>query len=140
MGLKPEELFLSFLYWELDDVLEQGAMVRGLACTVLRLNHPGEEKQVMAWHSEKYGFPVQAKWDRQGAAQVQRRFQVTELKQHGDMWFLKTLKLDGEFRKTKLVLEQGEIHRNSVRKTPEDLFDRLEPDQPGTQRPPRHRR
>ncbi len=140
LGIRAEELFLSFLYWDLDRVIGRGVTVRGLSCSVLRLRHPETREFVKLWLSEKYAFPVKSAWYKQNGKKPSRQFQVTELKQHGDTWFLKTAVLSGAFGRVKLVLNRGNLRETSVRKVPDDLFTDLRPDQPGTHRPPEHRR
>lgn len=120
-GVRPEDLAFSFLYWaplrelEMDDV-------RGRDCRVFRLRNPNTGEEVQAWFSVEYLFPLKADWYDADAESPTRTLEFTDFERDGDLWYVKSFRLEGEGWKTRVKFVDGELHLVEKESPPPDLF------------------
>ena len=121
-GLEPQDVTLSFLYWELVAELAPD-YVRHQPCRVLELRHPQKPVHVRAWFSRDYLFPLRVEWYRVGEPEPWRELEFREFKKYSEqLWFMKTVQLRGDGWKTRVTFDQAELHMSADTPVPDDLF------------------
>ena len=60
-GLRPEDLTMTFLYWNLEKEYNKES-VKGFNCRVLELINPKTEESVKVYISTKYFAPIKVEW------------------------------------------------------------------------------
>jgi hypothetical protein len=121
LGVRAEDLAFSFLYWEPLRELEMDE-VRGRDCRVFRFRHPDTEEEVEAWFSVEYLFPIKAKWFEPGTDQPSRTLEFTDFERDGDLWYVKSFRMEGDGWKTRVKFTDGELHLVEEEPPPPDLF------------------
>ncbi|MFW5894219.1 MAG: hypothetical protein ACOCUY_03700, partial [Verrucomicrobiota bacterium] len=110
LGIKPEDLTFSFLFWKPVEERRRET-VSGQPCRVIRLRNPHSEAEVMGWFSEKFLFPLRLEWYPDPDANPDRVAEFTRFeKQEDGLWFIKTMLIRGRDWKTKLTLRKANIN------------------------------
>lgn len=121
LGLRPGDVTFSFLYWTIVEEREIET-VRGRKCRVLLLRHPKDGQQVLAWFSLEFFFPLRIANLEPGKAEPSRSVEFTDFKKHGDLWYVKTIRLTGKDWKTLVKFKDGELKLTEEEAPPPDLF------------------
>lgn len=121
LGIDPEDITFSFLYWDLERELPPDS-VRGQPCRILELTHPGKKQTARVWLSAHHLFPLKVWWFRDHEETAWRTLEFKDFKRKDDLWFVKEILLTGEKWKTKVTF--GEVEGASVTEQapPADLF------------------
>lgn len=123
-GLRPEDLTMSFLYWELGKELAEET-TKMIACRVFELKSPDKNEIATVWISKKYYFPLKVKWTKISDKEPFRSLEVSSFKTQGKYGVIKRLELYGPGWRTRINFTKTEIgtpKNGSVRK---DLFKKL---------------
>jgi hypothetical protein len=64
-GVTPADLSFAFIYWDFVQELPRDTS-RWQECRVMRLADPAGNGHVDVWFQAEYGFPMEAKWYRDG--------------------------------------------------------------------------
>ena len=71
--LRPEDLTLSFIYWNFVSE-EESETVKLQRCRVMNLEHPSKKEKVRVWFMLEYAFPIRVQWIKDGETQRQLDF------------------------------------------------------------------
>lgn len=93
-GITPEDLAMSFLYWDFVKEHPQDS-VRGQPCRVFSLVSKDGKQQVKVTISCEYFFPLRAEWFRSGEDSPFRKLEAAAFKKDNDYWFVSKLILSG---------------------------------------------
>jgi hypothetical protein len=122
LGIKPEDITFSFLYWDLVKEVD-GEEVRGHDCRVMNLVNPRTGDTATVWFSAEYLFPLKVICRDKGAAETEARtLEFTDFERHGDIWYVKNLRLEGNNWKTRVKFTDGEIFPTEDKLPPPNLF------------------
>lgn len=94
-GITPEDLAMSFLYWDLERELPR-SRVRGQDCRVFLLAAKDGHEKVKVAVSCEYFFPLRAEWFRPGHTGPVRKLEADAFKKEKDYWFVTKLTLSGK--------------------------------------------
>jgi len=96
LGLRPEDLTLSFIYWEFDCELPPERL-RTRSCRVLQLRAPdGRDEWVRVAICVEALFPLRVEWFRDGpAGRPYRTIEITSFRREADFWLVDGLSLQG---------------------------------------------
>ncbi len=129
MMIRPEDITLSFLYWDFQKE-EEPETVSLQHCRVMLLKHPRSDEHVRIWIASKYFFPIKVQWIKDADAESHRELQFKGFhrfkpKSNKDREFglVKEVTIRGDGWKTKLEFE--DIEGDEVSKDnppPADLF------------------
>lgn len=137
LGLRPEDITLSFIYWPLIAELAP-ATIYGQRCRVMELAHPDGDGHVRVWFSQAYYFPLRALWFERGANAPWRELEFRSFRKFDrDMWFMKTIRLSGDGWRTQVTFDDAELRALIDAEPPADLFGTTPdgPAAPGTRQP-----
>jgi len=121
LGIRPEDLAFSFLYWDIRREWPADS-IRGQACRVIDLENAATGEWVRIWCHSRYLFPLQVHWFTADASTPHRQFEARNFKRHGDLWYVKTLALSGDSWKTQVEFSDGEMGVSAETKPPPNLF------------------
>lgn len=93
-GITPEDLAMSFLYWEFRREFPRET-VRGQDCRVFLLASKDGRETVKAAISCEYFFPLRAEWFRGDEKEPVRKLEAAAFKKEQDYWFVSKLLLSG---------------------------------------------
>jgi hypothetical protein len=121
MGVEPDDLTFSFLYWKLAQELP-GESIRGQPCRVLELVHPQRLEKVRAWLHGEYAFPLRVQWFLPGESLYNRQLEFTDFKRDGAFWYPTGIRLAGPEWRTRIQFQAAAIASPAVTPEPPDLF------------------
>ena len=122
VGLRPDDITLSFLYWNFDHEYPE-EKVRGQDCRVVRLRNPLVSDFVKVWISKKYVFPLKVEWSRTMDSGHYRTLEFSGFAKIKDAWIIKELKIRGPEWKTIVKLKDNIVESVTPNKSiPDDLF------------------
>lgn len=98
-GITPEDLAMSFLYWDFRKEFPQTS-IRGQKCRVFLLTNKAGTESVKVAISCDYFFPLHADWFRNGATEPVRSLEAAAFKKEKDYWFVSKIILSGKDWKT----------------------------------------
>ena len=104
-GIRPEDLTMSFLYWDFEKELE-GERVSMQSCRVFRLKSSEKKEEATVYISEKYLFPLKVEWTRIGEEEYYRNLTVSSFKKVNGLWLIDALVLSGPGWRTKISFDQ----------------------------------
>ncbi len=123
-GLRPEDLTLSFIYWDMVKEVPETS-VRGAGCRVFLLKSPKSEERAVVAISEKYGFPLKISIFPDNAhykkGKVLRTLEISAFKKVNELYTVTDFLVYGPGWKTKVGFEElsADYCSNSI---PENLF------------------
>ncbi len=122
VGIHPEDLTLSFLYWNYN--LELAAQkLRGQSCRLLKLSDSATQDYVIVWIAVDYHFPLRVEWFHIAEVQPYRRLDFLGFKRINEVWILKELRIDRDQGKTMLQFTQAEVNPvSTAMPLPADFF------------------
>ena len=94
-GITPEDLAMSFLYWDFRKEFPRET-VRGQDCRVFLLASKDGRETVKAAISCEYFFPLRAEWFRGNETVLVRKLEAAAFKKEQDYWFVSKLLLSGK--------------------------------------------
>jgi hypothetical protein len=102
-GLRPEDLTMAFLYWNLKKELANES-VKGFDCRVLELINPKTKEFVKVYISDKYLCPIKVEWFKpsQKTSIPYRNVIISSFKTEGNLGAPSELNLYGPGWKTKV--------------------------------------
>jgi len=125
-GLRPEDLTLSFLYWNYDEELA-GESVKTIKCRVFLLQSPDQQELARIYISTEYRFPVKVEWLYQkNDEKPYRTLEISSVKETDNIHLPDSLMLFGPGWKTKVDFSEtaaGIVAEN----LPDDLFRKITP-------------
>lgn len=119
-GIKPGDLTMSFLFWNLKKELEPDSF-KTRACRVFQLKSPDKTETAKVWISEEYFFPLKVEWTRSNEGEPYRALEVDSFQKVNDLWVIDSLLLTGPGWRTKVEFtdcKAGLVENG----TPDDLF------------------
>ena len=122
-GIRPEDLTMSFLFWNFKLELPKSS-IKGQRCRVFLLSKPKSGKLAKVYISEEYLFPLKVQWMSLTAGKLSpptRTLEVDSFKKVNSLWLVDSLLFYGPGWKTKVIFskcEAGEVADG----TPPDLF------------------
>ena len=123
-GLRPEDLTMSFLYWNLDKELP-GESTKMINCRVFKLKSPDKKETATVWISKKYYFPLKVKWTRISEKEPFRSLEVSSFKTQGKYGVIKRLELYGPGWRTRINFTKIEIGNPENGTVRDGLFKKL---------------
>ena len=119
-GIRPEDLTMSFLYW--DFIKELNPVTLSMqSCRVFKLKSPDRNEIAVVYISEKYLFPLKVEWFRNNESKPYRTMRVSSFKKVNGLWLIDEITLFGPGWRTKIAFENckaGTIKEG----IPKDLF------------------
>ena len=107
-GVSASDLSFSFIYWDFVQELLRSSS-RWQECRVMRLADPSGEGYVDVWFQAEYGFPMEAKWYRNGEDKPWRKLVMQGARKfENGLWFVKEMRLDGDVWKTQVKFDFAE--------------------------------
>ena len=94
-GITPEDLAMSFLYWDFQQEHPQQTL-RGQPCRVFTLVSKDKSERVKVTVSCEYFFPLRAEWFRKEDKEPVRKLEAAAFKKSKDYWFVSKLILSGK--------------------------------------------
>ena len=123
-GIKPDDLTMSFLFWELEQELPKDS-IKGQACRVFILKSPDGSEKAKAYISSSYFFPLKVEWTKINENKPYRMLEVTSFKKVNELWLIDAIMLYGPGWRTKIDFPK--VNAGLVEKgTPKDLFKPIE--------------
>lgn len=119
-GLRPEDLTLSFVYWDLVKEEDREA-VKGQECRVFTLKSPEHGESVKVYISTEYYFPMKGEWIRKDEDKPYRTVEVSSFKKEKDFWVVDGFTIYGPGWKTKVDFSKTDAG-HSKDGVPENLF------------------
>lgn len=119
-GIKPEDLTMSFLYWEFINELPSTS-VKDFNCKVLVLENKKTKQEVHVYISSDYYYPMKVEWFKDNEKNPFRTYFINSFKKVGKLWAPDSFYVTGpgwrsnvEFDKVNLGLVKDGV--------PKDLF------------------
>jgi hypothetical protein len=127
LGLRPQDLTLTFMFWDLLKELPEES-VKGRNCRVFLLESPDKKETVKVYISSEYYFPLKVEWFKAGQKEDEEPYRTGEFlsfRKEGKFWMASSIRIDGPGWKTKIDFDdlKADYVKNSV---PKDLFRKLE--------------
>ncbi|MDD5697348.1 MAG: hypothetical protein PHH77_01910 [Victivallaceae bacterium] len=123
-GLRPQDLTMSFLYWDLVRELPEET-TKMIDCRVFELKSPAGEATVRVWISKKYYCPIKAEWHPIPAGEPSRTLEVTSFRQQDNYGIVKQLELYGPGWRTRINFTKTEVGVPEHGIVPKNLFLKL---------------
>jgi len=122
LGLRPEDLTLSFLYWDLVRELPRERL-RTRDCRVLLLQAPDRRPEwVRVACCVEAGFPLRVEWLRDNPEGTPyRTLEITSFRKEAGFWLVDGLNLQGPGWRSRITFEQCAAGR-VAEGVPADLF------------------
>ena len=121
LGLRMEDVTLFVLYWDFIEELP-GESVRGQTCRVMRLRNPQTFETVRVFLSAEYVAPLRVEFFRPEETEANRVMEFTDFERQGDLWYLKSVRIEGKDWKTQIKFTEAEIAASDQTPPPENLF------------------
>ncbi len=107
-GVRPSDLSFAFLFWDFVQELPRSSS-RWQDCRVLKLASPDGTETVDVWFQAEQGFPMEAKWYREGETKPWRSLVMKGAKRfENGLWFVKEMQLSGDQWKTSVKFDFAE--------------------------------
>lgn len=122
-GLRPEDLTLSFIYWEFDRELPPERL-RTRDCRVLQLKAPdGRPEWVRVAICTEARFPLRVEWLRDDPAGTPyRSLEISSFRKEAGLWLVDGLNLQGPGWRSRITFEACTAGRVAAGAVPQDLF------------------
>jgi hypothetical protein len=120
-GLRPQDLTMTFLYWEFIKELPAES-TKMINCRVVELKSPDGKETARVWISKKYYFPIKVQWTQVNEKEPFRSLEVSSFKQQGNYGVIKRLELYGPGWRTKINFTKTEIGTPEKGAVPKGLF------------------
>ena len=110
VGLRPDDITLSFLYWNFTEEIGQ-ERIRGQKCRILKLVNPENKGEFLhMWVSVKYIFPLKVQWFKSNSEeQLVRTLEFTGFQKIKEIWVVKELRIKGRDWKTIVKLKDNVV-------------------------------
>lgn len=124
-GLRPDDLTLSFLYWDFQKELKT-EKVKGYECRVFNLKSPDKNESAIVYICTEYFFPLKVEWHKNKTDEKEpyRILEISSFEKEEDFWVVSSLLLYGPGWKTKIDFSENSVGY-SKDGIPEDLFKKL---------------
>ncbi|MDD5727888.1 MAG: hypothetical protein PHV59_04905 [Victivallales bacterium] len=123
-GLRPEDLTMAFLYWEM--IMELPAdSVKMIACRVFQLRAPDGGETATVWISRKYYFPIKVQWTKTGKQEAFRSLEASSFETRNRYGVIKCLELYGPGWRTRIDFTKIEVGTPENNVIPKNLFRKL---------------
>lgn len=125
IGIRPEELTLSFLYWNVKRFIGDKTFKTSKCAEFEMLNKLQNERAVVLINRE-YAFPLRVEWFKGEELSAYRNMEVSSFKKENDYWFVDEILCSGPGWRTKVVFSDskaGSAHDG----VPSDLFRKTFP-------------
>ena len=124
-GLRPEDLTLSFLYWDFVSELGKDS-IKGRECRVFILKSPTLQEKVKIHIDTETCFPFKAEWmkedkENKGKEEIYRTIEIISFRKESDFWFVDSFVIYGPGWKTKVEFDNisAGLAKDGI---PEDIF------------------
>lgn len=126
LGLRPEDLTLSFIYWEFERELATERL-RTRSCRVLQLRAPdGRAEWVRVAFCVEALFPLRVEWFRDTPEdRPYRTIEITSFRREADFWLVDGLSLQGPGWRSRITFTECAAGR-VAEGIPGDLFRKVE--------------
>jgi hypothetical protein len=104
-GLRPEDLTMTFLYWDLEKEFKNEP-VKGFNCRVLGLVNPETKEFVKVFISSKYYYPIKVKWFKPNQKKAYRNVVISSFETDGSLGAPSELNLYGPGWRTKVDFDK----------------------------------
>jgi Outer membrane lipoprotein-sorting protein len=124
LGIRPEDLSMSFLYWNFQREDDRKALgVARIACRVFQLANPDSlDEYAMVWISEKYLGPVKVEWYRGSAKTPFQSLEFTEFTEVNKVWVPTIIEMAND--KGELQLKFEKLDAAFSKESPAQLFEK----------------
>ena len=119
-GIRPEDLTMSFLYWDFLKELNPVTMSMQ-SCRVFKLKSPDRNEIAVVYISEKYLFPLKVEWFKDNESKPYRTMSVSSFKKVNGLWLIDEITLYGPGWRTKIAFDNCKAG-TTKEGIPEDLF------------------
>ncbi len=122
-GLRPEDLTMTFIFWQYVRELERDD-IKGQECRVFLLQSPSKEmpETVRVYISAKYFFPLKVQWVGKEGDVPYRNMEITSFRKENDYWLVGSMILYGTGWKTKVSFDSAEA--GEQKDLPDNFFRR----------------
>jgi hypothetical protein len=120
IGLRPEDLTMSFLYWKYTKELPR-ATIKNIDCRVFELESPDAKEKSVVYIGAKYFVAMRAEFFKTGEQEYYRALTIDSFEKSGDLWAPSSFIITGPGWKTKVVFSSVKMG-SSKDKVPEELF------------------
>ncbi|HPN85143.1 MAG TPA: hypothetical protein PK821_07405 [Victivallales bacterium] len=120
IGIRPEELTLSFMYWEAEAFLGNENFKSG-SCAKIALRSPSADEKAVVFINREYAFPLKVEWFKDGHEKPSRTMEVSSFKKENNYWFVDEIIVYGPGWKSKISFNETKAGAADVG-IPEDLF------------------
>jgi hypothetical protein len=129
-GLRPEDLTLSFIYWEFDRELPPERL-RTRACRVLQLKAPdGRAEWVRVAFCVEALFPLRVEWVQDKSdGPPSRTLEIASFRKEAGFWLVDGLSLQGPGWRSRVTFDACAVGR-VAEGVPADLFREVAPPPP----------
>lgn len=122
-GVSASDLSFAFIYWDFVQELPRDTS-RWQECRVMRLADPAGNGHVDVWFQAEYGFPMEAKWYRDGETKPWRKLIMQGAKKfENGLWFVKEMRLDGDTWKTQVKFDFAEKNEIGIGQQPAETVE-----------------
>ena len=119
-GIRPEDLTMSFLYWDLLKELNPVTLSMQ-SCRVFKLKSTEKNEIAVVYISEKYFFPLKVEWFKENESKPYRTMSVSSFKKVNGLWLIDEITLYGPGWRTKIAF--GNCNAGTTKEgIPKDLF------------------
>lgn len=101
-GIRPEDLTMSFLYWDLVEELNS-VNISMQTCRVFKLKSIEKNEIAIVYISEKYLFPLKVEWLKEQETKPYRTMNVSSFKKVNGLWLIDEITLFGPGWRTKIT-------------------------------------
>jgi hypothetical protein len=120
VGVRPEDLTLSFMYWEPETFLGYESF-KTSSCAKIALRSPISKEKAIVMINKEHAFPLKVEWFKDGNDEALRTMEVSSFKKENDYWFVDEIILYGPGWKTKISFSETEANSSKLG-IPGDLF------------------
>lgn len=121
LGIKPDDITFSFLYWTFVEEQESTSH-RGQQCRVMKLRNDKTSQYVICEFSANYFFPLKVAYYSDDSDTPSRTIEFTDFEKHGDIYYVKEMRLHGNGWKTRVQFRDGDIFKTDEKQAPPNLF------------------
>ncbi len=125
VGLRPEELTLSFMYWNPESFLGDKTF-KSSRCAEIAMRSQDSGEKALVLINREHAFPLRVEWFKNGETTPSRTMEVSSFKKENDYWFVDEILLYGPGWKTKLAFTDTKAGPASDG-IPDDIFRKTLP-------------
>lgn len=121
IGLRPEDLTMSFLHWKYVKELPR-VTLKNIECRVFELESPGTKEKAIVYIGAKYFVALKAEFIKPGENEPYRTLAIDSFEKSGDLWAPSAFIITGPGWKTKVAFDS--VKMGAIKDgVPKELFN-----------------